>query len=371
MISDFISTRSKLLLNPKMGLQRENEIQHLFENEMVFERFENHFFIASSGTSLKSNDDLKLVALSKKAILISAKAVNDHLRASTSDIWLNSLPGFHVGGLGIFARAHLTDSKVVLLDKWDPKTFHERITTKNVTLTSLVPTQVFDLVHHQLQAPKSLRSVIVGGGALNPQLYARALSLGWPLLVSYGLTEMASQVATSLHNCQKLGFLGHVEARLSPDGFLMVKSPALLTAYIQINKNSMNVIDPKVNGWFTTEDLVTHDGDGLTILGRSTDFIKIGGEGVYFSNLEKRFEEIKLMHKSNFDSAIVAVPDNRLGHVIHLATTESNTLNLVEEFNASVMPYERIRQVHLVDQIPRTALHKLCKQELLQIINNR
>ncbi len=358
---DFYSDKSELLLNPKLEMDTSS-----IENELVTDHFKAHFFIASSGTTKKDGDDLKLVALSKSAILESAKAVNRHLNATPKDIWLNCLPHFHVGGLGILARAQLTNSKIYSLEKWDPQIFHELISIYEITLTSLVPAQVFDLVFHQLHAPKSLRGLVVGGGAINQQLYEKALHLGWPLLISYGLTECCSQVATSFHKSNSLNILQHVEARISPDGYLMLKSKSLLTAYIFVSPTKNKIIDPKVNDWFITEDLATIENNNLNILGRTSDFIKIGGEGVHFSQLEKHLEEIKLNKRLNHDAALIAVEDDRLGFIIHLATTQYECTSLVEEYNASVMPYERIRKVHVVDSIPRTALNKLCKAALLR-----
>lgn len=356
---DFYSDRSELLLNPKLEIDTS-------VIKKATDRFKAHFFIASSGTTKQDDDDLKLVALSKSAILESAKAVNQHLHATSTDIWLNCLPHFHVGGLGILARATLTNSLVISLEKWDPKTFHELISAHSITLTSLVPAQVFDLSLHKLQAPKSLRAVVVGGGAINQQLYEKAVALGWPLLISYGLTECCSQVATSRPKSQNLSALQHVEAKISPTGYLMLKSQSLLSSYIFVSPTQIKIIDPKVDGWFTTEDLATIDNSTLNILGRTSDFIKIGGEGVIFSQLEKRLEEIKLMKQITHDAALIAVEDDRLGFIVHLATTHPDCTSLVEDFNASVMPYERIRKTHLVDNIPRTVLNKLCKPALLQ-----
>jgi acyl-coenzyme A synthetase/AMP-(fatty) acid ligase len=56
------------------------------------------------------------------------------------------------------------------------------------------------------------------------------------------------------------------------------------------------------------------------------------------------------------------MPDERLGHVIHLATTIEPTF--ADAFNARVHPFERIRAIHRVDEIPRSPLGKLLRAEL-------
>ena len=48
------------------------------------------------------------------------------------------------------------------------------------------------------------------------------------------------------------------------------------------------------------------------------------------------------------DDAIIAVPDDRLGHVIHLAALSDAVDEIVRSFNARVLPFERIRAVRRV-----------------------
>ncbi|MBA3284634.1 MAG: 2-succinylbenzoate--CoA ligase, partial [Nitrosopumilus sp.] len=85
-----------------------------------------HVWLATSGTTSLPSDKLKLVGLSKQAILISAAAVNKHLESNKNDIWVNALPIFHVGGLGIHARAFLSQAKIFSFEgKWDAALFHE------------------------------------------------------------------------------------------------------------------------------------------------------------------------------------------------------------------------------------------------------
>ena len=115
---------------------------------------------------------------------------------------MHSLPDFHVGGLGIWARAYLSGAAVVDFKqahpgKWQSQAFYQYIQQVKGTLSALVPAQIYDLAALECPAPSSLRAVIVGGGALLPGLYERAVALGWPLLPSYGLTECGSQVATA------------------------------------------------------------------------------------------------------------------------------------------------------------------------------
>ena len=155
MTVDWSSSESHLLLNPRMPVEERQRLERL---AAMVPPLDAHVWIATSGTS----GSLKLAALSKKAMLASALAVNRHLEAGNDDIWCSVLPAFHVGGLAIYARAWLTGSRV-LSAGWSAGDFIELAGREQVTLTSLVPAQLTDLVRTQVQAPPSLRAIVVGG----------------------------------------------------------------------------------------------------------------------------------------------------------------------------------------------------------------
>ena len=348
---DWLSDDSHLLLNPRMP----GEERHLLESYVV--ELPAHVWLATSGTT----GALKLTALSKRALLASAAAVNRHLESDGGDLWYAVLPPFHVGGLGIHARAFLSGARVVVAERWDANAF---AAATDVTLASLVPAQVSDLVTAGLQAPRQLRAIVVGGGALPEDLYRAGRELGWPLLPSYGMTETCSQAATATLPTPELVLLDHLEARTEEDGRLAFRGESLLTGYA----TAEGFHDPKREGWFVTEDLGAVVNEGgvryLTIEGRRGDFIKIGGESVDLGRLDAILASIAGLH-----AAVVAVPDARLGRVIHLAVEGSQDATAVASaYDARVHPFERARRVHVVSRIPRTSLGKLMRARLVEEI---
>lgn len=365
---DWDSVETEVLINPRLPHVQQKSIQDLLLSR---EGFSGHVWVASSGSTAKNPHEQKFAALSKTAILASAAAVNQHLEATAKDRWLSALPGFHVGGLGITARAYLLGSSVSFLEKWDPHLFHGLLTNQAITLTSLVPAQVFDLVSQKISPPKALRAVIVGGGALSPAMDREARLLGWPILESYGLTECSSQVATAKLGEKSLYLLPHVQAKITDDGCIALKSLSLLSAYAFLTESGVQILDPKIDGWLVTQDRGLIAGGYLELLGRKDDFIKIGGESVALARLQALFEQARLRTSTSFDAAIFPMPDERLGHAIHLAVAAAVTATdyeaLCTSYNASVLPFERIRKVHLLPKLPRSALNKLLLAELLHL----
>lgn len=353
---------TQVLINPRTISHERHRVEDTLHSKDVPSGL---LWFSSSGSRAQ-----KWIGLTREALLTSAQAVNTHLQSTSSDVWILALPFFHVGGMGIRARAHLSKAQVVTLERWLPHDFAQLALEKNATLSALVPTQVHDLVSANVTAPKSLRAIIVGGGALPHDLYVKARKLGWPLLPSYGLTECSSQVATATlasltsHEFPEMKLLPHVKAKINSHDFLELKSPSLMTCSVSVQVPP-HVAFPIIDGWFLSDDKAHLEGDSLIVLGRGDDFIKIGGESVSISHLESVWHSACESLGVTTDTAILPQPDERLGTAIHLFACDVHEAAVaVELYNSKVMPYERIRAQHQVPEIPRSPLGKVMRGEL-------
>lgn len=373
---DWYSQDSYLLLNPRLSSHERQRFESLYER--FSKGLPRHFWLATSGTTSKGIDDLKLVALSKSAVLASAESVNRHLQVDSNDCWLLSLPIFHVGGLGILARSHLMRKKIVHLPQWKPEDYCQTILKNKITLSALVPTQIYDLVESNLKAPTSLKAIVVGGAALSPDLYRKARELNWPCLPSYGMSECASQVATaSLDSLRYSDFpdleiLKHIQLKADDNQRFCIKSLSLFSGYAFMQDGKPQFSDPKVDGWFLSQDFGQLLENGyIKVLGRSKDFIKIGGEKVCMPLLRQKLQYL-IGEKQAY---LLAVPDVRLGQVIHLVSLYSVDLvrlkEIEEKFNAQVMPFEQIRMIHQVQEFPYTDLGKIRENDLLTLVQSQ
>lgn len=340
-----------LLLNPRIDPALR---QKVLRSE--FPDLPGHTWLATSG----SGGTLKIVALSRDALAASAAAVNAHLAAISRDVWLNPLPLFHVGGLGIVVRAELAGSSWVSCPRWDPEVFVHMAAESRATLSSLVPTQVFDLVARNIPAPGHLRAVVVGGGALDHGLFLRACALGWPLLPSYGLTETASQVATTAPgqtDSDALPLLPHVEARVGDSGVLSLRGPSLLTGWMVFHEDQPpRWEDPKDGGWLTTGDRAVLEGRYLRVLGRMDDLVKIRGELVDLATLERA-----LQVRIGPDRVCLRVlPDERNGHSLHVVAADAPAADAARAALDIFPPFARPQSVEIAP-IQRTALGKIIR----------
>jgi len=384
---DWLSKQSYIFLNSRAMPQYEINIQEIIEKYDLSE----HVFLATSGSTALDPSDLKLVALNKQAILNCAASVNKHLEISSNDIIMNPLPIFHIGGLATYARAYLSAAKLIdcsqYQTKWDAPEFVSLLECKQITITSLVPTQIYDIVIRKLCAPKYLRAVIVGGGSLSFAVYQAAKKLNWPILLSYGMSETASQIATSemktvwenFDEFPKLKILSHMQVYLNNENRIILQGNSLCTGYIKFEKKRNYFVDPKIKteiagqllSCLLTSDLGYIQGQYLQIIGRSDDVVKISGESVSLNKLEHLFNDILLKHNFNNKAAIISEFDVRLQNIIAVVLENKNSnlkndviANLILEFNNRVYPFERIKKLYFIDHLPKTALGKLKKKQL-------
>lgn len=361
------SNESHVFWNPTISIEKhEHELVNLLDG---------HVWFTTSGTTRRGR---RWVALSKQALLCSAKAVNKHLQVSRQDRWLLALPTFHVGGIGVLARAFLSGSEVTALSDWSPHDFAAKASAHQATLSSLVPTQIFDLVRAGVHAPSSLRAVVIGGGALPAEIYEQARKLNWRLLPSFGMTECASQIATApISSLDESGFpeleiLSHVRCRVDSDSRLELKSDALLTTYAEWQEPRWNLFDPKQNNWFKSEDRVEIKKNQLRPMGRVTEQIKVLGELVDLARLEESLQALLVTLRLPVRATLMSRPHSRLQTQIDLVVSSNDGANgyLVGErlktaFDEAVLPFERTQNLYVVDKIPQTALGKIARMELL------
>lgn len=256
--------------------------------------------------------------------------------------------------------------------QWSAENYFHFLKEHRVTLSALVPTQVFDLVQANLGAPSHLRAVIVGGASLQTDLYRQARVLGWPLLPSFGMTEVCSQIATAdLGSLSSLEFpalriLPHVQCRISVSGQLELRSPALLSGYAQILKNNFHFCDPKRDGWYLSEDRAQLSADTLQPLGRESEYVKVLGEGVNISIVEAQFRNFcrQQTSRQELELYVGTSADFRRGVLLNVFALQDPTLAkklqlLLIEFNKENIPVHRLDQIRWVDKFPKTALGKI------------
>ena len=337
-------------LNPKRVVDSDG-LQQFLETECGIR---SAVVLATSG----SGGAVKFVVLLKSAILASARAVNAHCGLTQDDRWLGGLSTFHVGGLGIYARAFCNGAKVIPMewDSWtrDGMTLVRAIEEARATVTSLTPVHLHDLVSAGTVAPESLRGVFLGGGRIEATLVKQARDLGWPIWATYGMSEAASQIATG--NDGRIDWLSLLpiwECRTDGDGRLAIRGAALFSGYATKQEGRWAFDTARdEDGWYTTGDRCELRQGELRFLGRCDDLVKVSGELISLSRLNLR------LAGCGCKGVIVAVPDPRRESELVLVLEEAGDDSLLR-FNNGLPLIEQASRVVRVDQLPRTDAGKL------------
>jgi len=321
----------------------------------------------------------KVVMLTPSNLAASAASVNGRVGLGAGDVWLCCLRLSHIGGLAILYRCALAGATLVLHERFDAAVVADDLRRHSVTHVSLVPPMLDRLLAEGASPPPTLRVVLVGGQALGPALAERALAAGWPLFLTYGMTEAASQLATSPQAIERIprgGVVGPLLPGVQAEGVgvvdgvgrLRFRGPIVMAGYA----NPQRILGQGlVNGWLETDDLGRVGEDGvLKVIGRHDDVLVIGGSNVSVA----RVEALLGAAPGVSDVAVVGLEDPIWGHrlvaVYCGALDESSLRGWCEQtFSGADRPraFRRVPELPLLDsgKHDRGAIHVLAQAALL------
>jgi O-succinylbenzoic acid--CoA ligase len=234
--------------------------------------------------------------------------------------------------------------------------------------------------------PASLRCLLIGGDNLPRPLLDQALDLGYPVALTYGMTEATSQIATASPEevRKKPGKVGRalpgVQVEIAePDsrgvGEILARGPTIVDGLPRADRRSARSggeAPPSVfidgEGWLHTGDLGKLDDAGdLEVVGRLTDRIVTAGVTVEPAEVE----EVLARHPKVLMVAVVGVPDEEWGEKIlaGIVPRDPSSPPTVEELLAfargRLSPAKRPREVRLLNELPRNDRGKVVRSRLL------
>ncbi|MCF7797063.1 MAG: o-succinylbenzoate--CoA ligase [Lentisphaeria bacterium] len=233
----------------------------------------------------------------------NALGSNENISLNPGDSWQLSLPLYHVSGMGIVFRSVIAGSAMVISTHLNP----ENLINNRVTHLSLVSTQFRRLLDEPGvgKLGNQLRAILLGGGPIPQNLIHAGEKLNLPVFVSYGLSEMASQVATTTPDQadkSRATILPYREVKISTDGEILVRGETLFAGYL-LEHGLESARDAQ--GWFHTRDVGDMVGKQLQVTGRLDNQFISGGENIQPEMIERALVEV-----AGIESAVVVpVPD--------------------------------------------------------------
>jgi malonyl-CoA/methylmalonyl-CoA synthetase len=310
--------------------------------------------------------------LSHGNLLASARALTLAWRWTADDRLVLALPLFHGHGLCVGLHGTLlAGASAVLQPRFDVDKVADAIGEHASTLFFGVPTmyarfaaspRVVDLGR--------LRLAVSGSAPLAAALHeAIAEASGVRVLERYGLTETLMNTSNPYDGERRPGAVGPplpcVDVRLAPENDeILVQGPNVFAGYWERPEANRDAFTAE--GWFRTGDVGAWDDDGyLRIVGRCKELIISGGFNVY----PREVEDVLLGFPGVTEVAVVGTPSDEWGETVTavvVADAPCDEAALIAFAAERLAPYKRPRIVRFVDQLPRNALGKVLRGELVE-----
>lgn len=372
----------------------EEKMAQYSSEELTFERVINRDDIASLYHTGGTTGRPKLARRTHYNELVVSWDICAGIGLKPGETAMVGLPLFHcngtiITGLAAFSRG----ANVVMLSPTGYRNpsimtnFYKIVEKYKPVYFSAVPTVLSVLLDLPVGDAdiSSLRYLICGAAPLSVELFNRfEKHTGMKIIEGYGLTETA--VASSVNpkdGERKIGSVGlpfpyHYiktvildengdfvrECETNEIGVVTIGGPCVFKGYVEDIHNA-GIWMP--NGYFNTGDMGRIDEDGyLWLTGRKKELIIRGGHNIDPATIEESLYQLKGVKMA----AAVGRPDSHAGEVpvAYVELTENSGLSqedLMEWVKNNIGERAAVpKDIHVIDQVPLTAVGKVFKPAL-------
>jgi len=305
------------------------------------------------------------------------------------EVFMGALPFFHVfANTSLLNHAVASGGSIAMVPRFETKQVLQTIEKYRATGFPGVPTMFQAMLDHPDLTKTDLGSlkVCISGGAPMPgPVHAKFEDVtGVRLVEGYGLTESAGVVSVNPYTgTRKRGTIGQVVAgtevilldkedptRLAPKGEpgeLAVHGPQIMRGYWNRPEAAADAFAERDGKkYLRTGDVAAIDEDGfLSIVDRIKDMIAVGGFKVFPSQVE----DVILEHEAVKEALVIGVPDDYRGEAPRAYITledgaETSADDLRDWLNAKVGKHERVDEVVIRAELPKTIIGKLDRKAL-------
>jgi acyl-CoA synthetase (AMP-forming)/AMP-acid ligase II len=300
---------------------------------------------------------------------------------TSNDRYLCINPFFHNFGYkaGILACLQ-TGATLIPQLTFDPEKAMRTVQEHRITVLPGPPTIYQTLLDHPKRGDYDLTSLrfAVTGAATIPVVLIERMQTELDIdivLTAYGLTE-ASGFGTMCRADDDAATVATTSGRPIADfelaiaegtGEVLLRGPNVMLGYLDDPDATANTID--ADGWLHTGDIGTLDDNGnLRITDRLKDMYICGGFNVYPAEIEQVLARLDGVA----DSAVIGVPDERLGEVgkafivlkAGISLDEKTVIAYTREHLAN---FKTPRSVAFIDALPRNPGGKVVKPQLREM----
>jgi acyl-[acyl-carrier-protein]-phospholipid O-acyltransferase/long-chain-fatty-acid--[acyl-carrier-protein] ligase len=330
-----------------------------------------------------SEKDPKAVQLSHKNIMANIVSCSQCFAFSADDVFLSTLPYFHVFGLTVNFWIPIYHGARILTyaNPLDYRKICEICRDNGATLLIGTPAFFWGYLRKSEKGDfASLRIALVGADKCpEPLREAFQEKHEMPLYEGYGATECAPVISTNVPEFNRPGSVGKpipgVQVRIEhyatgeecppgEDGRILVKGDNVMMGYYDdFEQTSLHMR----GGWYDTGDMGNIDADGyLWHVGRVKRFVKIGGEMVSLVKIESILEKLI---PEDVQCCVVEIPDSTKGARIVAVTTQQIEEKPVLKKLAEQLPKIALpKQFLVIEDVPKMGSGKLDFRSLTNIV---
>ena len=321
-----------------------------------------------------SEKDPKAVQLTHRNILANVESVSPMFNFTSDDVFLCTLPFFHVFGLTVDLWVPISFG-MTMLTYANPLDFKKVSTiAREHKATCLVGTPAFFwgyLRKSETGDFDTLRIALTGADKCPEALREGFKSKhNITVLEGYGATECSPVISTNTIEANRPGSVGKPipgiqvrienyetgeECALGENGRILVKGDSVMKGYFNdFEQTSLHIR----RGWYDTGDMGNLDEDGyLWHVGRLKRFVKIGGEMVSLVKIEDVLEKFI---PEDSHCCVVEIPDAMKGaRIVAVVTTPLEEKTVLKEM-AKYLPVIALPKIFLVwETLPKMGSGKI------------
>ncbi len=334
----------------------------------------------SSGTTGLS----KGVMLTHRNLVANIAQTIEASRLTAEESFVAVLPFFHIYGMQVLMNAGLrAGATVITMPRFDLELYLRLNAEHACTRAYVAPPIVVALAKHPLVDKfdlKAMAYIMSGAAPLSADTGERAAGrIGCEVVQGYGMTELSPVSHQTVPGDYRPGSVGvtspNTECMIvdpgsgeslgtGAEGELWVRGPQVMKGYLGRPEDSDATKD--ADGWLHTGDIARIDDDHhVYIVDRLKELIKYKG----FQVPPAELEAVLLAHDEIADAAVVGLPDEEAGELpVGFVVLKPDSTLSPEDVKAhvagEVATYKQLRQVLMVEEIPKSASGKILRRVL-------
>lgn len=295
----------------------------------------------------------KSIEFSRDQVVASARRTNNVLQLEAGQTILCCLNTRFVAGFMMLIRAFERNLKLMITEPTsNPLSLVEE---EKIDFVAMTPLQVLGGMEHHPEKIDQVKTLLIGGADVHPDLEERLSQLQCEVFHSYAMTETLTHVAIRSIN-QK----GKIYRALEGVTFSQAENACLV-----VHDKILKIYD------LITNDIVILENDQeFQWLGRLDNMVNSGGIKIHIEALELTIRDLLLKLGQANKICLVSIPDARLTNKLVLLmegeSIDFDQMDMLKKLKSELPAFHDPKEIRMVPELFHTNTGKI---DRLKIVN--